>query len=107
MGGIFGTANSIRSTETPRERRFIIRLSIITWIYVISAMAVLFAITQLSQRLHWSMKTILVAQSSFWAVYCAALVTMVLKWNRRHRALRLEEGLPEIPPSVMRISPMG
>src|SRR5205814_44443 len=41
------------------------------------------------------------------AAGCAALVTMVLRWNRRHRALRLEEGLPEIPVMVMQVSPLG
>src|SRR5207248_6794690 len=107
MGGIFGTARSIRATETPRERKFIIRLSIITWIYVLSAMAVLFGIVQLTQRYHWSAKTSLITQAAFWLIYCAALVTMVLKWNRRHRQLRIDEGLPAVPAGIALTTPAG
>ncbi|HEV8290618.1 MAG TPA: sigma-70 family RNA polymerase sigma factor, partial [Tepidisphaeraceae bacterium] len=107
MGGIFGTARSIRATQTPRERRFVIRLSIIIWIYVFSAMAVLFAIMRLTQRYHWSMKNSLIIQSAFWLIYCAALVAMILKWNRRHRQLRLEEGLSPVPAGVGTITPVG
>ena len=97
LGGIFGTARSIRATETPRERRFIIRLSIIVWIYVGSAMAVLFAMMHLGHKFHWSLKANLIAQCGFWLVYSLALVWMVLKWNRRHQALRREEGLTPVP----------
>src|SRR4051812_7421445 len=62
----------------------------------------------LSQRYRWSMKTSLVVQASFWLAYCVALVAMILKMNRRHRAVRASEGLPQIPQNaVMRISPLG
>ncbi len=97
LGGIFGTARSIRATETPRERRFVIRLSIIIWIYVLSAMAVLFSMMYLGQKFHWSLKTNLIAQGSFWLMYAVALVWMILKWNRSHQALRREEGLAPVP----------
>jgi hypothetical protein len=106
-GGIFGTARSIHATQTPRERKFMVRLSVIIWIYVISAMAVLFALVNLTQRYHWSAKTSLIAQSAFWLIYCGALLGMILKWNRRHRQLRIEEGLSEVPLSVAVVSPMG
>jgi RNA polymerase sigma factor (sigma-70 family) len=107
MGGIFGTARSIRATQTPRERRFVIRLSVIVWIYVLSAMAVLFSIMHLTQRYYWSMKTSLIAQSSFWLIYCTALVGMILRWNRRHQQLRIEEGLTAIPAGNSIVSPAG
>jgi len=107
MGGIFGTARSIRATETPRERKFIVRLSIIIWVYVIAAMGVLFAIMQLTQHYHWSAKTSLLLQSAFWLIYSAALVTMILRWNRRHRQLRIEEGLPAFPAGVAVVTPAG
>jgi hypothetical protein len=107
MGGIFGTAQSIRATQTPRERRFMVRMSVIVWIYVIVAMGVLFSVMHLSQRYRWSMKTSLVVQSSFWLAYCVALVVMILKMNRRHREVRVEEGLTAIPVTAAVISPLA
>jgi hypothetical protein len=47
------------------------------------------------------------AQSAFWLIYCAALVVMILRWNRRHRQLRIEEGLPAVPTSVAIVTPGG
>jgi RNA polymerase sigma factor (sigma-70 family) len=106
-GGIFGTAQSIRSTQTPRERRFVIRFSIMVWVYVILAMAVLFGVQHVSQTHHWSVKTRIIAQCSFWLIYGATLVALVLKWKVRHQALRREEGLPSVPAACGMVSPMA
>jgi RNA polymerase sigma factor (sigma-70 family) len=105
MGGIFGTARSIRATETPRERRLVVRISIIVWIFVLAAMAILFSLQYLGRRLHWGARGNVIAQCSFWLIYSIALVVMVRTWNRRHQTIRCEEGLPPVPASVAVISP--
>jgi len=52
---------------------------------------------EVGQKFHWDFKTTIIAQGSFWLVYCVALVWMVLKWNRAHQALRRKEGLTPMP----------
>ena len=42
MGGVIGTYFSIKNTEGPRERAFMIRLSILGWIGITAFLAVLF-----------------------------------------------------------------
>jgi RNA polymerase sigma factor (sigma-70 family) len=106
-GGIFGTAQSIRSTQTPRERRFVIRFSVIVWVYVILAIAVLFGVQYVGETHHWSVKTKIIAQCSFWLTYGAALAGMVLRWKVRHQALRREEGLSSVPAACGMASPMA
>jgi RNA polymerase sigma factor (sigma-70 family) len=99
LGGIYGTAQSIRSTQTPRERRFVVRMSVVIWIYVLTAMAVLFTLGYFGKKFHWSSRTNLLVQCGFWLGYGLALTSMVLRYKRRHVALRYAEGLSAQPPA--------
>lgn len=44
LGGIFGTYCSIKNTNGPKEKIFMIKVSIITWIGIILFLALLFLI---------------------------------------------------------------
>jgi hypothetical protein len=101
MGGIFGTARSIQATQTPRERRFVVRMSIVVWIYVMAAMALLFSLNYFGRHFHWSSTTNVVMQCGFWLMYGIVLVWFVLSMNKRHQALRRAEGLTNPPPQPL------
>src|SRR6185436_17883197 len=51
------------------------------------------------KRFHWGSTTNLLVNCGFWLAYGVALVTLVLKMNKRHRAVREAEGLSAAPPS--------
>jgi hypothetical protein len=100
LGGIFGTRAGIRATQTPRERRFMIRVSIAATIYVLVALAILFAL--IGQSRHWSGPMVIATQVGFWAVYLTILPISIIVLNRRHQQIRREEGLPAVmPPPVI------
>jgi RNA polymerase sigma factor (sigma-70 family) len=94
LGGAVGTWASIRSTEHPRERQYVVRMSILVWVLVLTSMGLLFGLITLQQHYHWSGRTSAVVQSTFWAVYGLVLVRFVVVSNRRHATLRRELGLP-------------
>ncbi len=96
LGGAFGTWASIRSTEHPRERRFVVRMAVQVWVFVIASMALLFGLIAAQQRYHWSGRTGVVAQAGFWLVYGALLVTFVVVRSHQHARLRKEVGLPAV-----------
>ena len=107
LGGIFGTARSIRGTETPRERRFVVRMSVVIWVYVLVSIAILFSLSYFAEKRHWAFRTQTLAQCAVWSVYVAVLIVMVLKYRRLHEQLRRAEGLPPVPAAASTISPFG
>ena len=103
-GGILGTAQSILNTQTPRERKFVVRMSVVIWIFVLTAMALLFSLLYLGKHFHWSSTTFMLVNCGFWLAYGIALVSLTLRMNKRHQALRRSEGLTAAPPAP--ITPM-
>jgi RNA polymerase sigma factor (sigma-70 family) len=96
LGGALGTWSSIRSTEHPRERTFMKRQAVLVWIFVVTAMAVMFGITAAQQRYRFSGQTFGLLLSGFWIVYIALLMAFITVANRRHRRLRDDLGLPSL-----------
>jgi len=78
-----------------------VRMSIVVWIYVMAAMALLFSLNYFGRHLHWSNTTNALVQCGFWMGYGIVLVWFVLSMNKRHQALRRSEGLASPLPQPM------
>lgn len=77
-GGAVGTYASIKNTEGPRERQFMVRVAVVTWIAVTLFLALLFV---LPSPYRWFM----------WIPYGVTLPLAIVHLNRKQRAIRLEE----------------
>jgi hypothetical protein len=79
LGGLVGTYFSIRNTNGPRERAFVVRSAVMCWV---SATAFVVAI--------------LVTPKPYdillWLPYMAALPFVARAWNRRQMQIRGEES---------------
>lgn len=93
-GGAFGTWMSIRNAEHPRERKFVISLSVRVWIFVLVAMAALFGLMAAQRHFRWSGQTFGLLLTGFWATYLGLLLAFLVASKRRHTRLRAELGLP-------------
>ena len=79
-GGAIGTYFSIKNTSGPRERAFMIRVSIVTWIAVSIFVA---ALILLPKPYNWLL----------WIPYGIALPLTIIRWNKRQMEIRNEEKL--------------
>jgi hypothetical protein len=79
-GGAIGTYFSIKNTPGPRERAFMIRVSIVTWIAVSIFVA---ALMLLPKPYNWVL----------WIPYGIALPLTIIRWNKRQMEIRNEEKL--------------
>jgi len=79
-GGAIGTYFSIKNTSGPRERAFMIRVSIVTWIAVSIFVA---ALILLPMPYNWLL----------WIPYGIALPLTIIRWNKRQMEIRNEEKL--------------
>jgi RNA polymerase sigma factor (sigma-70 family) len=90
LGGLLGTWASIHNTHSPRERRFMIRTSIVMWLLLAALMGVLtLALVGMVPR--WA----------FWAcfaVFFALLPLLITLTNVRQRQIQMEEGTYPPPP---------
>jgi uncharacterized membrane protein len=86
MGGVLGTYASIKNTQGPRERAFIIRASIVCWILVGVFLAGLFLIPGWYKFL-------------LWIPYIFALNAGIRYWNKRQAEIRQEEA-GTVPPAA-------
>jgi hypothetical protein len=84
LGGVVGTYFSIKNTAGPRERTFMIRVAILTWILVAAFICGLFAIPKPFNFL-------------LWLPYGIALPLAILWCNRRQRRIRAEEVSGQLP----------
>ena len=89
MGGELGTFFSIRHTQSPRERAFVLRASVALWIVGAAFLAAVFLIPNPWRHFLWL----------FWAL---ALPWGILKWNRRQQQIRVEECGPGSPQTASR-----
>jgi len=80
LGGAIGTYFSIKNTFGPRERAFMIRISIITWIAVSMFVAALMLLPKPYNFL-------------LWIPYCIALPLAIMRWNRKQLEIRNQESL--------------
>jgi len=89
LGAVIGVKASIDNTRSPRERAFMVRN---TWRFV-GLVAVFLALTFLTMWVLRSNTTAQVAAAIALAVaYTVVLVVMIVKLNRRQKAIQIEEG---------------
>ena len=79
IGGVIGTYCSIKNTNGPKERNFIIKASLICWVMVSAFMVLLFV---LPAPYKWMI----------WIPYCPLLVWGINASNRIQRKIREEEA---------------
>src|SRR5262247_1439649 len=79
LGGVIGTYASIKNTSGPRERAFMIRAAIVTWIGVTVFLVLLLLLPRPYNFL-------------LWIPYAIALPVAILWCNRRQLAIRAEEA---------------
>ena len=82
LGGVVGTYFSIKNTNGPRERAFMIRVAIVAWVVITAFVFGLFALPQPFNFL-------------LWAPYGIALPLAILWCNRRQLRIRAEEAASE------------
>jgi hypothetical protein len=79
LGGLVGTYFSIKNTAGPRERAFMIQVSVVAWLAVT---VFLIGLLMLPRPFNFLL----------WVPYGVALPLGILWCNRRQRALRVEEA---------------
>jgi hypothetical protein len=79
LGGVVGTYFSIKNTDGPRERRFMVQFAIVAWVAVT---AFLVGLLMLPRPYNFLM----------WIPYGIALPLGIAWCNRRQRAIRSEEN---------------
>lgn len=78
-GGIFGTYCSIKNTKSPRERVFMIHVSIVCWIAILLFLTLLFV---LPNPYRWFM----------WIPYGILLPLGIVYINRKQQRIRQQES---------------
>jgi hypothetical protein len=76
-GGLIGTYFSVKNTNGPRERAFMVRAAIVCWVGVSVLMA---GVVLLPQARLW-----------FWIPYCILLPVGIRYGNRKQTAIRRKE----------------
>ena len=79
LGGVIGTYYSIRNTQGPRERAFMIQAAVYCWILVIAFLAGLLLIPRPYNVL-------------LWVVYPILLTSGIIWCNKNQKQLRAEEA---------------
>jgi hypothetical protein len=87
-GAVLGVTASIRATRSPRERRFMIRMT-----YVVTLLVAALLGTQ-AVMMRYFMETYATVgfQLTLWLSYFTALVTLVFYGNARQRRIQIEDG---------------
>lgn len=81
LGGVAGTYFTIRNTNGPRERAFVVRGTIVLWLALAAFGAALW-VTPMPYR------------ALLWLPYAVALPLAILAWNRWQETIRREEAGP-------------
>jgi hypothetical protein len=79
LGGVVGTYFTIKNTRGPRERAFVIKGSIICWVFVVAFVVAMWFIPQ------WYKFLLVFA-------YVIVLVFGIQKWNQTQLRIRKEES---------------
>ena len=77
MGGVFGTYCSIKNTNGPKERAFVVKASIICWIFIILFLLLMFL---LPNPYRWFL----------WVPYGIGLPIGIIQWNKKQMMIRKE-----------------
>ena len=77
-GGAIGTYASIKNTEGPRERKFMVRAAIVAWVGITLFLVLLFV---LPTPYRWLI----------WIPYGVALPLAIVSLNRKQQAIRSDE----------------
>jgi RNA polymerase sigma factor (sigma-70 family) len=95
LGGLLGAWCSIKNTRSPRERRFMIRMSIVMWLLVMVLIYLPLLLLLVGLMPKWA----------FWA-FCAAFFALLgplaMLTNARQRQIQKEDGTYQPPPCPSR-----
>ncbi len=94
LGGLFGTWLSIKNTDTATERRFMVRYAVVVWLMVCLFLAAL-AVASMLLRERLEPKAFIAVEAAMLLIYVGLLIPVVVWGNRRQRAIRREQGLPD------------
>jgi len=101
LGGIFGSWCSIRNTHSARERRFMIRMTVMVWGLILVLLGVPLTLTLAGLVPRW---TVFVGQGVFFVF----LVPLILWGNAHQRNIQIQEGTFRRPePGAGGITPQG
>ena len=100
LGGLFGAWCSIRNTKSPRERRFMIRATILIWAMMVGLVGVPLTLALAGLVPKW-------VYWSCWAVFFLGLLPLIVWSNRCQRRIQLEDGTYRPPDDVVSISTAG
>ena len=103
LGGLFGTWISIKNTDTPTERRFMIRYAVVIWVMVCLFMVSL-ALASWLLRPMVQPVTFVIIECVMVLVYAGSLIPIVIWANRGQRRIREQEGSPPLN-QVMQCNP--
>ena len=78
-GGVIGTYCSIRNTDSPRERAFMVKMGIVCWVGAIAFLALLLLLPGPWRHL-------------LWAPYGILLPVFIIQCNKRQARIRREEA---------------
>ncbi len=93
MGGIFGAWCSIKSTRSPRERRFMIRMTVLLWVLLCGLVGVPLVL----------MLTKVVPAWFYWTcftVFFCILIPLIFWGNRQQQQIQVEDGTVVLPPEA-------
>ena len=79
LGGAVGTYFSVRNTLGPRERAFVIKASVICWVFVTAFLVAMFLLPSPQRFL-------------LWVPYAILLPIGIRVWNRKQMRIRKEES---------------
>lgn len=85
LGGVLGAWCSIRNTNSPRERRFMIQATILLWVLLAVLVGVPLTLVLAGLIPKWVCWVC-------WAVFFAGLLPLILWTNRRQRRIQIEDG---------------
>ena len=100
LGGVFGSWCSIRNTHSPRERRFMVRMTVLLWTLLTALIGVPLALALAGLIPKW-------VYWSCWGVFFVGLLPLIVWANRRQRCIQMEDGTYRQPEDVVSLSTSG
>lgn len=79
LGGALGTYVSIRNTQGPRERAFVIKASVICWVLAITFVCTVLLLPSPHRYI-------------VWLPYAVVLIVAIRLWNKGQSSIRKEES---------------
>lgn len=95
LGGLLGAWNTLRQTRSAREKKFVITMTIVVFLFVTIFVGFQLNIHRLRDFMSAGSFGLVMAGS--WLAYAILLTLTVRFYNRRHRRIREEDGTDEDP----------